>query len=621
MDLRHTGILGAPPAAPKNLTATSGDGQVVLRWADPYPDDPSIAGYQYRFRTTQTTTPQRPVGRSPPAAGTWSTWTDVSASRRDTTITGLTNGTLYAFALRAVNGEPGAASTATATPASVPGVPDLVSTESSNRQITLVWSAPASDGGSSLTRYEVRWSSDDGSTWGPEMGDGWKAVHPNPRGSGPFRSNTPSDLTNGRKYLFEVRAVNDLGAGAAVRMDGLSRGHADHRGGERQLRRKRHGRGGHLPGGGLVFFLYVVCGGHRRQFVDHRWISGRVSFKVPPDFEAPGDVGTDNVYDFRVKATPSSSQASEGASGAVDTGVLFHTVAVTVTNVDEPGTVSLSTTEPRVSRQITATLSDPDGGITGASWQWQRRSRAADAWSDISSATSPSYTPVVIVDGGYMLRATVGYSDGHGSGKSAHSGATAAVMGRPGRPGSLTATAGDGQVSLSWTAADSNGSSITRYEHTRIGPLPSRSSRWTSIPASSWSTVSGGASARSQEVRGLTNGAYLRLPGTGGQRGRRRTRLVQVCNAGERPSGPVGSEGGVLCRERHRPGGHLSGHRSGRDGDHLVAGGGGYGGVHAGGRGPALRVPARLRGGGRRRETPQRRRQAGQCVRGDGGGG
>ena len=141
-----------------------------------------------------------------------------------------------------------------------------------------------------------------------------------------------------------------------------------------------------------------------------------------------------------------------------------------VTTVDPPGTVSLSTTSPEEGTAVTATLSDPSGGIDDVKWQWQRRSHAADEWGGISSATSPSYTPVA-GDVGYMLRATVGYSDGHGPNKSAHSGATAAVIGEPVLK-DLKAVAGDRQVSLSWSEANSNGSSITHYEHRRIDPLP-----------------------------------------------------------------------------------------------------------------------------------------------------
>ena len=45
-------------------------------------------------------------------------------------------------------------------------------------------------------------------------------------------------------------------------------------------------------------------------------------------------------------------------------------VKVTVTNVDEKGTVTLSKTQPRVGIAVTATLTDPDGSISGLTWQW-----------------------------------------------------------------------------------------------------------------------------------------------------------------------------------------------------------------------------------------------------------
>ena len=45
-------------------------------------------------------------------------------------------------------------------------------------------------------------------------------------------------------------------------------------------------------------------------------------------------------------------------------------VKVTVENEDEDGTVSLSRTQIRVGVPVTASLSDPDGSITGLSWQW-----------------------------------------------------------------------------------------------------------------------------------------------------------------------------------------------------------------------------------------------------------
>ena len=174
--------------------------------------------------------------------------------------------------------------------------------------------------------------------------------------------------------------------------------------------------------------------------------------------------------------------------------------------VDPPGTVSLSPTSPEVGSAVTATLVDLDGTLSALAWQWQRRADASSAWVDIeppSGARNPIiaavslYTPVT-ADVGKQLRATVTYTDGQGSGKSAQSAATAAVVGVPSVPGSFSASRGNGQVSLSWSAASSNESDIERYQ-TRYKTTSGGS--W-----SGWSTVSGGASARSRTVSSLSNG-------------------------------------------------------------------------------------------------------------------
>ena len=57
---------------------------------------------------------------------------------------------------------------------------------------------------------------------------------------------------------------------------------------------------------------------------------------------------------------------SEGNSDEQD-------VTVKVTNVEEDGTVTLSTLQPRVDFPVTATLADPDNITAGSvSWQWYR---------------------------------------------------------------------------------------------------------------------------------------------------------------------------------------------------------------------------------------------------------
>ena len=69
-------------------------------------------------------------------------------------------------------------------------------------------------------------------------------------------------------------------------------------------------------------------------------------------------------------------------------------MTVAVTNVDEKGMVTLSEMRPRVGAAVTAILADPDGGVTGTTWQWAESVAPDGAFTDINGATSASYTPV-----------------------------------------------------------------------------------------------------------------------------------------------------------------------------------------------------------------------------------
>lgn len=130
-------------------------------------------------------------------------------------------------------------------------------------------------------------------------------------------------------------------------------------------------------------------------------------FAMPPDFELPADSDADNVYDITVQPTTSSNTSVPAVS-----------VKVTVTDEDEPGTVTLSAKRPRTAAQITATLSDPDTVTAGsASWQWER-TNGKNNWVVIAGASTAAYTPGA-ADAGSFLRASVTYTDGHGSGAQA----------------------------------------------------------------------------------------------------------------------------------------------------------------------------------------------------------
>ena len=135
---------------------------------------------------------------------------------------------------------------------------------------------------------------------------------------------------------------------------------------------------------------------------------GVLAFKSPPNYEDPksastGTLADRNVYNVTVEATGG-----------------MHAVVVTVTNVDEDGSVGFigqGRYQPQVDRGLEAMLSDPDMGVTDEVWQWAR-SMDMQTWTDIDGAMSAKRSPVA-ADEGYYLRASVAYTDMFDSGKMA----------------------------------------------------------------------------------------------------------------------------------------------------------------------------------------------------------
>ena len=127
-------------------------------------------------------------------------------------------------------------------------------------------------------------------------------------------------------------------------------------------------------------------------------------FSPQPDYDAPADADSDGTYEVTVE---------------VGDGVTSHSLAVevTITDQDEAGTLTLSTTRPQFGVALTTTLTDPDGVTGTATYRWER-SAGRSAWTDILGATASSYTPTG-GETGHFLRVTATYTDGHGSGKTA----------------------------------------------------------------------------------------------------------------------------------------------------------------------------------------------------------
>ena len=138
-----------------------------------------------------------------------------------------------------------------------------------------------------------------------------------------------------------------------------------------------------------------------------------------------GQLKTRTTFNYESKSSYSLTAVVEDDTGRSDE----IDVAIEIVNVDEPGRVNVSPRELVVGDQARAGLNDPDGGITGRTWQWQRCDANQSNCLDITGATSSTYTPVA-ADGGKYLQAVASYTDNQGSGKSAEgsSGKVASVV-------------------------------------------------------------------------------------------------------------------------------------------------------------------------------------------------
>ena len=162
------------------------------------------------------------------------------------------------------------------------------------------------------------------------------------------------------------------------------------------------------------------------------------------------------TIDYETKASYSINIGvadGEDANGVIETSISTDdTVAVTinVNNLEEEGTVALSTSQPQIGVSVTATLTDPDGGITGQTWQWSRGDTASGPFTDVNEATSSSYMPVQ-ADAGKHLMVSVTYSDAQGPGKSAAKTADNPVLDLD-QPGSVSLSTSRPQLGVSVTA-------------------------------------------------------------------------------------------------------------------------------------------------------------------------
>ena len=178
--------------------------------------------------------------------------------------------------------------------------------------------------------------------------------------------------------------------------------------------------------------------------------AGELTFRNTPDYENPADADGNNVYQVRVTARGGNYQD-------------FREVAVTVNNVDEAGTVTLTPMTANVDGEIMAAVTDIDGGVTDEEWQWARSDAMDGTFTDIEDATSASYMPVED-DQGMYLRASVTYTDAEGPDKTESAVTTAAVGVTMDNPGSVSLSSSQPAVGRTLTARLSDADNPTGEE-------------------------------------------------------------------------------------------------------------------------------------------------------------
>ena len=186
--------LGTPfavPTIPTNVTIVGGDKAFTINWEEPadiggFP----IQGYRLYWWDTS----------SPSNVNT----VTLSRTSRSLTIPSLTNGeeySVYIIAYTSIGDSPQSSTLTVTLAIIVPGAPTGLTLTAGGQQITALWTAPSSDGGSPITGYRVQHRLSTASNW------------PNTYTTVTATTTTITGLTNGSEYEVRVAATNQNGVG------------------------------------------------------------------------------------------------------------------------------------------------------------------------------------------------------------------------------------------------------------------------------------------------------------------------------------------------------------------------------------------------------------------------
>jgi hypothetical protein len=471
----HAASGATSPGAPTGLTPTPGNTSIALSWTARGSEGGSgILGYNVYEGTS-------PGGESAaPVNGT------VPVSRTSATVTGLTNGTLYYFTVKALSavGTSAASNEASATPATSPGAPTGLTPTPGNTSIALSWTAPGSDGGSGILGYNV-----------------YEGTSPGGESAAPVNGTVPvtttsyivTGLTTGTVYYFTVKAVNAYGPSAASN-EASATPVATAPDPPRDLTATPGNTSVALtwtaPGsdGGSAILGYNVYEGTTPGGESTTPVNGTALVTLTSCIVT--DLATGTLYYFTVKAVSAygSSAASNEASA---------------TPAISPGSpTGLTATPGNTSVALTWTAPGSDGGSAILGYNvYEGTSPGGESTTPVNGTALVTTTSYIVTG---LRNGTVYYftvTAVNAAGSSAASGEASATPATtaPGAPAGLTARPGNSSVTLAWTAPGSDGGSAIIGYNVYEGTTPGGES---ASPVNGTIRVMGTGAI----VTGLTNG-------------------------------------------------------------------------------------------------------------------